>query len=138
MRNPFSVRPYQHVLEPLMAYLMIARRQYEDPRFAGCYNVGPEDQDCVTTGSLVSLFCEKWKDGSSWENRGDNGPHEAGFLKLDCSRLKHVYGWRPVWNVEQAIEKTVEWYQEYLSGGDVAACMERQIQEYLAGEKAWK
>ena len=138
VRNPFSVRPYQHVLEPLMAYLMIAQRQYEDSGYAGCYNVGPEDQDCVTTGTLVSLFCEKWKSGSTWENRGDHGPHEAGFLKLDCSRLKHVFGWRPVWNVEQAMEKTVEWYQEYLADGDVSACMERQIGEYLAGREGEK
>ena len=84
VRNPHSTRPYQHVLEPLQAYLMIAAGQYEDGAFAGWYNVGPDDCDCVTTGTLVDLFCSKWGQGQTWENRFVGGPHEANFLKLDC------------------------------------------------------
>ena len=80
MRNPYSTRPYQHVLEPLAAYLLIAQRQYEDNRYAGYYNVGPDDCDCVTTGTLVDLFCQAWGDGAAWENRAEaNAPHEANF-----------------------------------------------------------
>lgn len=131
VRNPYSIRPYQHVLEPLSVYLMIARRQYEDESYAGYYNVGPDDSDCVTTGELAERFCKAWGEGIYWENRHDGGPHEAGFLKLDCSRLKRTFGWRPVWGIGQAIEKTVEWAKCYQSGGDIPACMERQIREFL-------
>lgn len=131
VRNPYSTRPYQHVLEPLFAYLLIARRQYEDNSFAGWYNVGPDERDCVTTGKLVSLFCEKWGEGLEWENICAGGPHEANFLKLDSSRLKTVFGWRPRWGIEDAVEKTVEWTKCWLSGGDIPACMEGQIKEYM-------
>lgn len=130
VRNPYSTRPYQHVLEPLFAYLLIVQKQYEDIRYAGFYNVGPDETDCLTTGALVSCFCEKWGEGINWVNRYDGGPHEANFLKLDCSKLKTVFGWKPVWNAQTAVEKTVEWTKEYLSDGDITACMDRQIQEY--------
>lgn len=147
VRNPYSTRPYQHVLEPVMVYLMIAAMQYEDSRYAGSYNVGPDDTDCYTTGELVDLFCRKWREtsgqGVSWINQYDGGPHEANFLKLDCSKLKSVFGWKPVWNVETAMEKIAEWSSCYLKGiqhgengqitaGDsVSECMERQIREFL-------
>lgn len=132
VRNPHSVRPYQHVLEPLAAYLMIAQRQYEDPSCAGWYNVGPDEQDCVTTGELVGLFCEKWGSGASWVDDSEGGgPHEANFLKLDCSKLKSTFGWRPRWHIEEAVERTVAWTKVWRSGGDVLAEMDRQIAEYL-------
>lgn len=106
---------------------MIAQRQYEDKSYAGFYNVGPDDRDCVTTGELVDMFCNLWGNGAAWEKKSDHGPHEANFLKLDCSKLKSVFGWRPVWNVEQAVEKTVEWIKTYKAGNDVLSCMEQQI-----------
>lgn len=130
VRNPHSVRPYQHVLEPLAAYLMIAARQYDDSSCAGWYNVGPDDCDCVTTGGLVTLFCEKWG-GIQWHSEFAGGPHEASFLKLDCSKLKRVFGWSPVWHIEQAIEKTIEWTRAYLQNGDIPAVMDRQIKDFL-------
>lgn len=133
VRNPFSTRPYQHVLEPLSVYLMIAQRQYEDRKYEGYYNVGPDDCDCVTTGELADRFCAAWGGGQTWENRYDGGPHEANFLKLDCSRLKKTFGWKPVWGIDRAIEKTVEWAKCYQSGGDIPACMERQIEEFKKG-----
>ena len=131
VRNPYSTRPYQHVLEPLMVYLMIAAKQYEDEAYAGFYNVGPDDSDCSTTGELVDLFCRKWGDGMSWEKRSDGGPHEANFLKLDCSKLKKTFGWKPRWSVEKAVEKTVEWAKVYFAGEDIPACMDRQISEFI-------
>ena len=88
VRNPHSTRPYQHVLEPVYAYLMIAAKQYEDGKYAGYYNVGPDDVDCFTTGNLVDLFISKWGEGMKWIDKFDGGPHEANFLKLDCSKLK--------------------------------------------------
>ena len=111
VRNPYSTRPYQHVLEPLAVYLMIAARQYEERKYAGFYNVGPDESDCVTTGKLADTFVRLWGGNLRWINKSDGGPHEANFLKLDCSRLKSVFGWKPVWQFETAMEKTVEWYK---------------------------
>ncbi len=135
VRNPASTRPYQHVLEPLSVYLLIAQRQYEDPRFAGCYNVGPDECDCVTTGELVDLFCRTWGEGAAWENQAEEGaPHEANFLKLDCSKLKSVFGWRPRWHIDTCIEMTCRFSKIYLANGSVPAEMDREIAEFL-GEK---
>ena len=131
VRNPFSTRPFQHVLEPLFAYLMIAAKQYEDKKYAGFYNVGPDEKDCVTTGELVDLFCSKWGEGLTWENRHDGGPHEANFLKLDCSLLKSTFGWKPKWGIEDAVEKTIEWSKVYMNGGNIEAEMDNEIKEYL-------
>ncbi len=130
VRNPYSTRPYQHVLEPLFAYLMIAAKQYEDGKYAGYYNVGPDDCDCFTTGNLVDLFVKTWGGDLKWINRCDHGPHEANFLKLDCSKLKSVFGWKPTWNLADAIAKVVEWTKVYAAGGDVAAEMDREIAEF--------
>ena len=131
VRNPNSTRPYQHVLEPLAVYLTIVKKQYEDRKYAGFYNVGPDDRDCITTGQLVNLFCEKWGAGLHWCNQSDGGPHEANFLKLDCSKIKSVFGWKPRWHVEQAIEKTVDFSKVYLAGENVTACMNAQIEEFF-------
>lgn len=131
VRNPCSIRPYQHVLEPLFAYMMIAAQQYEAPGKAGFYNVGPDDQDCISTGTLVDLFCHFWP-GARWTNIQEaNAPHEANFLKLDCSLIKRTFGWHPTWNAEKAIEKTVEWYRAHLNGEDLPALMDRQIHEFF-------
>ncbi len=131
VRNPHSTRPYQHVLEPVMAYLMIAAAQYEDGSFAGYYNVGPDECDCFRTGALVDLFCRTWGEGMKWINRYDGGPHEANFLKLDCSKLKTVFGWHPVWNLGDAVEQTVEWAKCMRDGKDVTACMDVQIARFI-------
>lgn len=134
VRNPYSTRPYQYVLEPVMAYLMIAQAQYEDVKLADSYNVGPDDTDCWNTGELVTLFCEKWNkarnDNIAWKNVHDGGPHEANFLRLDCSKLKTTFGWKPVWSVETAMEQIVEWTDKYLCHEDVRICMEEQIKSF--------
>jgi CDP-glucose 4,6-dehydratase len=130
VRNPYSVRPYQHVLEPLFAYLTIAAEQYLDNKKAGYYNVGPNEDDCLSTGKLADLFATAWGEGIERENISIVGPHEANFLKLDCSKLKKTFDWKPRWNVKTAIEKTVEWEKCRLSGGDVRGCMRKQIEEF--------
>lgn len=132
VRNPHSTRPYQHVLEPLAVYLTIAQKQYEDKAYAGFYNVGPDDCDCVTTGDLVNLFCDAWGDGIKWINRYDGGPHEANFLKLDCSKIKKTFAWSPRWGVVDAINKTVEWSKVYMTNGDIPECMDKQIKEFFS------
>ena len=131
VRNPNSTRPYQHVLEPLNAYLMIAERQYENKSLQGYYNVGPNDSDCLTTGELATIFCKSWGNGQTFKCLKKDGPHEANFLKLDCSLLKTTFGWSPVWSAKQAVEKTVEWTKVWASNGDVPAELDRQISEFF-------
>lgn len=138
VRNPYSTRPYQHVLEPLFIYLTIAKMQYEDNKFASYYNVGPDDCDCVNTGDLVSMFCDIWNQNRdflpelAWENRAEkNAPHEANFLKLECSRIKTIFGWKPRWHIDEAIKQTVNWTKVWLDNGDVAAEMDREIEEFM-------
>lgn len=131
VRNPFSTRPYQHVLEPLYVYLMIAAMQYEDGKYSGYYNVGPDDQDCFQTGALVDLFVKYWGNGIKWVDCYDGGPHEANFLKLDCSKLKATFGWKPHWNIEKAIEKVVEWSKCWINNQNVRTCMDAEIEEFF-------
>lgn len=131
IRNPSSVRPFQHVLEPVFAYLMIAQKQYEDRSFEGYYNVGPDVEDCINAGEMADLFVKYWGDGIKWINKSDGGPHEANFLHLDCTKLKKTFGWSPRWDVETAVEKSVEWYKAWRDVGDVREMMTRQICEFV-------
>jgi CDP-glucose 4,6-dehydratase len=133
VRNPHSTRPYQHVLDSIFAYLMIAEKQYQQCGVADCYNIGPEDSGCITTGKLVDLFVNKWGDESRWINKSEGGPHEANFLRLDCTKIKSIFGWKPKWNIETAVAKTVEWSKCWQSGSDVKACMDEQIREFIIG-----
>lgn len=142
VRNPYSIRPYQYVLESVGAYLMIAKKQYMDKKYMGNYNVGPNDTDCISTGELVDLFCSKWNDATGdtlgWVKQTETGPHEANFLKLDCSKIKNVFGWNPHWSTEMAVEKVVEWTRVYFDGGDIIGCMERQVTEYFREDRRKK
>lgn len=131
LRNPYSIRPFQHVLEPLTAYLEIVEQQAKEPEKQGYYNVGPDEEDCITVGELTDLFCQSWGEGLSWKNLCEEGPHEASFLKLDCSLLKARMGWKPRWQIQTAVEKTVEWTKVYREHGDIRSCMESQIKEFL-------
>ena len=156
VRNPYSTRPYQHVLEPVTAYLIVAMKQYEDISKAGNYNIGPDDEDCINTGALVDLFCEKWngllsrnfepeknsiiRDGNTPQitisrafrtDRPDDGPHEANFLKLDSTKIKEEMGIRNVWHVEEVMEKIVEWSYYYMKGANVHEITAKQIREYV-------
>ncbi|MDR0412123.1 MAG: CDP-glucose 4,6-dehydratase [Treponema sp.] len=130
VRNPGSTRPYQHVLECLYGYLLLAERQYADRSFAGAYNFGPGEESCVRTGELAALFCEAWGDGAAWRVQEDEGPHEANYLKLDCAKAKEVLGWRPRWAVKTAVEKAVE-FAKLDTDTERTACLGRQIKEYF-------
>lgn len=134
IRNPYSIRPFQHVLEPLNAYLMIVKLQAENIEKQGYYNVGPEESDCISVGELTDIFCNIWQNGISWKDVCDKGPHEASFLKLDCSLIKNKLGWKPHWDIRKAVEKTIEWTKVYKQNGDVRMCMEKQIREFMTKE----
>lgn len=131
LRNPYSIRPYQHVLEPLVVYLTIAMRQYETPELAGSYNVGPDLDGCVTTGELTKLFCDAWGNGMQCRVQPDGGPHEAAFLKLDCTLLKKTFGWKPTISVSEAVGLTVEWTKAWQNGASLDDCMNFQIKRAL-------
>jgi CDP-glucose 4,6-dehydratase len=132
IRNPHATRPYQHVLEPLLAYLIIAQQQVMHPQLAGWYNVGPNESDQCSNIELVEHFGRYWGSDFSYQVRSDGGPHEAGFLELDNSKLKQAFDWQPCWSVQQAVAKTVEFTRAWLNGDDLKACMSEQIEEYLA------
>lgn len=132
VRNPNSVRPYQHVLEPLRVYLMIAAAQYNDSKYADYYNVGPDKTDCLTTGELATYFCDSWGNGQRFDVLSKDGPHEANFLRLDCTKLKSVFGWEPKWNAQTAVEKTVEWTRVWAQGGDCSRKLDEQIEEFFS------
>ncbi len=128
VRNPYSTRPYQHVLEPLAVYLEIVEKQYKDISFAGYYNVGPDDCDCMTTGDLVDLFCKYWGENAKWENQAQaNAPHEANFLKLDCSKLKSVFGWKPRWHIDECMDMVCKFSKVWLNGGNISEEMDKEI-----------
>ena len=135
VRNPGSTRPYQHVLEPLAVYLNIAAKQYEDISFQGYYHIGPDDCDCLSTGELVDMFCKYWGKDAKWENQDlDNAPHEANFLKLDCSKVKSVFGWKPRWHIEDCMKMTTQFSKVWFAGGNIPAEMDKEINEFM-GEK---
>lgn len=139
LRNPNAIRPYQHVLEPVSVYLYVAQKQYEDKTLEGAYNIGPEESNCITTGEIATLFCRKWEELSGrqqeWIAQGDGGPHEANLLKLDCTKLKTTFDWKPVWNIEQAVAETTEWYYRCAEGEDMRLFTTEQIERYLMNEK---
>ena len=134
VRNPYSTRPYQHVLEPLYIYLMIVQKQYEDRKYEGYYNVGPDDCDCINTGDLATLFCDKWGNGLKWTNKHDGGPHEAAFLKLDNNKIKNVFGWKPRWHIGECVDKVVQFTSIYINDKQqIPNEMDKEIAEFFRG-----
>ncbi|MGI9179348.1 MAG: CDP-glucose 4,6-dehydratase [Longimicrobiaceae bacterium] len=133
VRNPQAVRPWQHVLEPLSGYLLLAARQWEEPaRFADAWNFGPTAAGHLTVRELLELLLAEWGEGE-WETPDTEraAPHEAGFLKLDITKANSLLGWYPVYDAAEAVRASVEWYRErYDSGAAVAEMCVRQIEAY--------
>ena len=135
IRSPHAIRPWQHVLETLAGYLLLAQKLYEEgPEFAGAWNFGPEDSEARTVEWIVRRICARWGNGAVYEV--DRGPHpyEAHFLKLDCSKAKARLNWHPRWNLEQAIERVLEWVRVYQRGEDIREVCRRQIRQYEGEE----
>ena len=131
VRNPFSSRPYQHVLEAVNAYLLIMMMQVKDRRFAGAYNIGP-DADGTTTGDLADLFAGLWGNGAGWYTAAEqNAPFEAAALSLDCARLKETFGWQQTWSLYDAIKAAVDWYRAWNDQGDCMRETEKQISAFF-------
>jgi CDP-glucose 4,6-dehydratase len=130
VRNPHSTRPYQHVLECLSGYLLLAEKQYGDKSLEGAWNFGPDEKSCVSTGKLAELFCASWGEGAEWVTQNGNGPHEANFLKLDCSKAKAALGWEPRWDIKEAVKRVVE-FARAPSDEKRLACLDGQIEKYV-------
>jgi CDP-glucose 4,6-dehydratase len=136
IRNPGAVRPWQHVLEPLDGYLVLAERLFEEGHaFAEAWNFGPADEDCRTVLWIAEHLARQWG-GVRWSLDAKPHPHEARYLKLDSSKARARLGWRPRWNLEQALEAIVEWHKAERAGGDVRAVVLDQIHRYCAGAEA--
>ena len=137
LRNPASVRPFQHVLEPVYAYLLVAARQYDDIELSGSYNIGPDEGDAVTTAQLSDMFVKYWGEGAAWHSEAREDHHEANYLKLDNSKIKRAFGIRPRLDIDDAVRLTVEWTKTYFEGGNTEKLTEKHIADYLAaGEKS--
>ena len=131
IRNPKSIRPYQHVFDALGMYLLIAEKQYYNPCFSGSFNIGPDENDILNNMELISLFNNYLQNHFSFEIRSDNGPHEASFLSLDNSLIKKVFDWKPLIDINKAVELTAEWYQGFIDCKDMIAISESQIRKYF-------
>jgi CDP-glucose 4,6-dehydratase len=120
IRNPLSTRPWQHVLEPLSGYLVLAQHLYEDGiTYAEGWNFGPKDEDCKPVNWILDKMVAKWGKGAGWELDKNNNPHEAGYLKLDCSKAAMHLNWYPKWNLEDTLESIINWHQYYLTGKNI-------------------
>lgn len=116
VRNPLSTRPWQHVLEPLSGYLVLAQHLFEDgSNFAEGWNFGPKDEDCKPVSWILDKMVENWGNGAKWELDKNNNPHEAGYLKLDCSKAALQLNWYPKWNLEDTLKSIIKWHQNYIA-----------------------
>ena len=131
IRNPKATRPWQHVLEPLSGYLILAQELYEDQKkYAEGWNFGPNEQDVKPVDWILDNMISKWPN-SSWELDSSSSPHEADFLKLDISKAKSKLGWSPVWELNQTLEKIINWHQAWLNNEDMQAVCLIEIEEYM-------
>ncbi|WP_372757953.1 CDP-glucose 4,6-dehydratase [Mariniflexile sp.] len=131
VRNPLSTRPWQHVLEPLSGYLVLAQNLYEKgDEFAEGWNFGPKDEDCKSVNWILDTMVNDWGNGASWELDKENNPHEAGFLKLDCSKAASLLKWHPKWPIEHTLNLIVNWHKEWKAGKNMKAVCLAEIENY--------
>ena len=131
IRNPLSTRPWQHVLEPLSGYLVLAQELFLNrDNFAEGWNFGPKDEDCKPVSWILDKMVESWGGNANWCLDKENNPHEAGFLKLDCSKASNRLNWNSKWNLEFTLKSIVEWHQIYSNGGDVKKQCLKEIRTY--------
>lgn len=131
VRNPISTRPWQHVLEPLSGYLILAQELYNDSSYAEGWNFGPKDEDCQSVSQILEKMVVQWGKGAKWELDINSNPHEAGFLKLDCSKAKNKLLWEPNWNLDKTLKLIVQWHQDWLAGMNANELCRKQIKEYI-------
>ena len=132
IRNPLSIRPWQHVLEPLSGYLLLAERLYtEGAVWAEGWNFGPRDEDTKTVQWIVEHLCADWGEGASWTQQSGDHPHEANYLKLDISNARNRLDWTPHWDLDEALSRIIDWHRAWCDGADMRAICLEQISDYL-------
>lgn len=132
IRSPYAIRPWQHVLEPLNGYLTLAAKLNEEgPRFAEAWNFGPDDSDAQNVEWITKKICEYWGENASYQIDTNPQPHEANYLKLDCSKAKAELDWQPKWNIDKALRSIVEWNKSWLSGDNAKQICFNQINDYF-------
>jgi len=135
IRNLKATRPWQHVLEPLSGYLVLAQKLYEEPQaFSSAWNFGPNDADVKPVDWILEKMVTKWQ-GASWELDKSSHPHEAGYLKLDISKAKSKLNWHPVWSLDQTLEKIISWQQAWLNKENTQTVCLKEIDEYMRDMK---
>jgi len=133
VRNPLSTRPWQHVLEPLSAYLVLAEHLYENgDSYAEPWNFGPKDEDCMPVNWILDKMVETWGNGANWELEEGIHPHEAGFLKLDCSKAVQKLNWKPKWSLDQTLKLIVNWHQNWLADKNMKEVCLEEILNYVS------
>lgn len=133
IRSPYAIRPWQHVLEPLNGYLTLAAKLYKKgSKYNGGWNFGPDDKDAKNVEWITQTICKLWGNGASYAVDTNSQPHEANYLKLDCSKAKAELGWEPRWNIHKTLENIVEWNKVYLRGENVRKITENQIEEFYS------
>jgi CDP-glucose 4,6-dehydratase len=131
IRNPHSIRPWQHVLEPLSGYLLLAQKLYEEgASYAEAWNFGPNEEDAKPVQWIVECLTKTWGNNARWKLDGGDHPHEANFLKLDCSKAKNILNWQPKWRLAKALEEICIWYNAYIVDADMKAMCLHQIKKY--------
>ena len=130
IRNPLSTRPWQHVLEPVSGYLVLAQALFEKDNFAEGWNFGPRDEDCRSVNWILDKMVSKWGEGASWELDKNNNPHEASFLKLDISKAHAILNWQPKWTLNTTLNLIIEWHQHYLNNADMREVCLKEIKKY--------
>ena len=131
VRHPASIRPWQHVLEPLSGYIILCEKMWDQPsNFSEGWNFGPKDESVRTVQDVTDKISELWDDHAVWKRSDGNHPHEATLLKLDITKAREQLGWEPKWVLETALEKTVSWYKGYYNGENVLKMSLMQIEEY--------
>ena len=132
IRNPLATRPWQHVLEPLSGYLILAQSLFQDgEKFSSAWNFGPKDADNRSVQEVISTLCQQWGPDAKWQQDSSSQPHEAGLLKLDCSKASKQLRWEPKWNLETAIEKIIQWHKAYLAKENMQVITLNQIDQYI-------
>jgi len=135
IRSPYAIRPWQHVMEPLTGYLMLGQKLYQDGSdFAEAWNFGPDDKDARNVAWIANKLCELWGENAAFEIDDNPQPHEANYLKLDCSKAKAELGWQPRWDIHKALETIVYWNKAFLKGEDMRKISEKQIADYYNTE----